>query len=88
VTRTLTIGAVLLLVVIVGSIIGGLAANAPALLMLGFLCALPLFMLTLGAALGRASNEFVITRKAARSAIQPIGRETNSRQIQQREPLS
>lgn len=62
-TRTLTILAVLLFVALVGSLVVGFAAVAPAMLVVGLLCALPMFMLALGAVLGRVSNELTVIRK-------------------------
>jgi hypothetical protein len=87
-TRSLFVFAGLLLILIVGSVAIGFASNAPGLLIMGFLCASPLFMLILGAALGRASNEFVIQRKSGREVV--TNRESNPRiqRIRTQEPLS
>ena len=63
-TRNLFVLAVLLLLLIIVSVVVGLVGNASSFLILGLMCASPLFMLTLGAAFGRASNEFAITRRA------------------------
>lgn len=41
----------------------GISSTQPALLIGGFFCAGPFMMFTLGAALGRASNEFSLVRK-------------------------
>ena len=85
-TRNLVIATGLFLAAFVGLLIMGLAGNTPFLLMGSLLCAGPLFMLCLGAALGRASNEFSISRKTPARA-QPVGRAINPR-IQREEPLS
>jgi len=62
-TRNLTIATILSLVLIVVLFIGGLAGNNPVLLMPALLCAAPSFFFCLGAAVGRASNEFQLVRK-------------------------
>lgn len=62
-TRSLMVVAVLLFVLVVLSLVVGFASGAPAMLILGLMCAFPMFMLALGAAVGRASNELTIVRK-------------------------
>lgn len=62
-TRTLFILAGLLFLGVIAALGVGLAGNAPGLMMLSILCVAPLFMLALGAAIGRASNEFAVVRK-------------------------
>jgi len=59
--------------------IAGFASNAVGLLMLGMLCAMPLFMLFLGATLGRASNELTISRK---NAVQQVTTRVRGGQVQ------
>jgi hypothetical protein len=83
-TRTLVIASVLLLVGMVALLVMGLAGQAPAMLIISLLCVLPLFCMALGAALGRASNEFQVVRKASRNPTiaQRLGRAA------EREPLS
>jgi hypothetical protein len=81
-TRTLTILAVLLLIAFIGSLIIGFAAVAPAMLIVGLLCAMPLFMLSLGAVLGRVSNELTITRKERPIQVQPSTRVNPNRREQ------
>lgn len=71
-TRTLFVIAFLLLLALVGSFVGGLAGGAPALLMLSLLCAGPVFFLIAGAALGRASTEFTLTRKERRASVTAV----------------
>jgi hypothetical protein len=63
-TRTLFILAGVALLALVGFFIWGISTTAPGALIAALLCAMPLFFLALGAALGRASNEFSITRRA------------------------
>jgi sorbitol-specific phosphotransferase system component IIBC len=76
-TRTLTLGAVGALLGAIALLIAGLAGQAPGLMIVSILCVFPLFMLLLGATLGRASNEFQVVRKTTR---QPVGsREINPR---------
>lgn len=67
-TRTLFIAAALLAALVVGLFIVGLVGNTPAALIVSILCAMPLFAAFLGAALGRASNEFTIARKTPNAA--------------------
>jgi len=69
--KSLAIGAGLLFVAVLGSLIMGFASNAPFLLILGLLCLFPLFMLVLGATLGRATTELTISRRE-RAVIQPV----------------
>ncbi len=61
-TKTLFVLAGALLLALIALFVGGLSGSAPALMMLSLLCAGPLFFLCLGAALGRASNEFTLVR--------------------------
>lgn len=63
-TRSLIGLSVLLFGALIASLVIGFASVAPAMLIVGLLCALPMFCLALGAALGRISNELTITRKA------------------------
>lgn len=65
-TRNLVIATILSMVLIVVLFIGGLAGNNPVLLMPALLCAAPSFFFCLGAAVGRASNEFQVVRKDAK----------------------
>lgn len=55
--------AALLFFGLVASLFAGFTSAAPGLLIVSMVCALPMFMLALGAALGRASNELAIVRK-------------------------
>lgn len=66
-TRTLFILAGVMFLGFIGLLVVAMSSSAPAPLMLSFFCAAPLFLLTIGAALGRASNEFVIERKGQAS---------------------
>ena len=78
-TRTLFVVAALLLVLMVALFVIGFAGQAPGAMMLGLLCGSPLFFLFLGAAVGRASNEFQLIHKARAAApAQPV-RTVNSR---------
>lgn len=86
-TRTLTILAVLLFVAMVVSLIVGFAAVAPAMLVVGLLCAMPMFMLALGATLGRVSNEVTIMRKE-RPIQQTISRVSPTTRAERRVPDS
>ncbi len=86
-TRTLTILAVLLFVALVGSLIIGFASLAPAMLVVGLLCALPMFMLALGATLGRISSEVAIVRKE-QPARQTISRTSPQVRSERRVPDS
>ncbi len=70
-TRTLASLMILFFLAMVGMVVWGLAGNAPGALMASLLCAMPLFVFTLGAVLGRASNEYTITHKAR--PVQPVG---------------
>lgn len=79
-TRTLFLLAALLLVAIIGLAGAGLTANSPLALMGGLLCAMPAFFLALGAALGRASNEFAIVRKARSNGVAVPSKTVNPRQ--------
>lgn len=63
-TRTLFVMAGLLLAGLIALFVVGLTAAVPGLLIVSFLCAIPLFMFTIGAAIGRASTEFVIAKQA------------------------
>lgn len=63
--------------------ISGFSGSA-ASLTLGVLCAVPLFMLFLGFTVGRASNEFSITR---RERPPVVSRTTRSQTSRVREPL-
>ncbi|MBZ0282081.1 MAG: hypothetical protein K8L97_15180 [Anaerolineae bacterium] len=71
-TRNLVIATILSMVLIVVLFIGGLAGNNPVLLMPALLCAAPSFFFCLGAAVGRASNEFQVVRKDVRTQGQVI----------------
>lgn len=77
-TRTLFIAAAAALALLVLSFVGGLAGGSAGFLVLGLLCAGPGFFLALGAALGRASNEFTVVRKDRRGTA-PQARVINSR---------
>lgn len=65
-TKTLFLVAGLLLVVMVAAFVGGLSTGAAGLIMLALLCAGPLFTLTLGLAIGRATFEFTVIRANVR----------------------
>lgn len=80
-TRTLFMLAGLLLIVLVGLFIVGVASNAPIALITAILCALPLCMMALGAALGRASNEFAVVKKNTQTAARATT--TQRRPVQQ-----
>lgn len=69
--KSLVFAAVMLLVGFIGLLVFGFASNTPGLLVVDFLCGLPLFALTLGAALGRATTELTIMRKSVSSQQQP-----------------
>lgn len=88
-TRTLMVVAGLLFFALVASLAVGFINAAPGMLVLGLLCAMPLFMLALGAAVGRASNELTIVRKE-RTNQQIIQRTSSSgaRRIPSPESLS
>lgn len=77
-TRTLMFIAGLLFFALVASLIAGFASSAPGLLLVGLLCAMPMFMLALGAAVGRASNELTIVRKE-RGSQSIVSRSSNVR---------
>lgn len=74
----------LLLIVLVGLFIVGVASNAPIALITAILCALPLCAAALGAALGRASNEFAVVKKSTQTAARAT---TTSRRSAQPEHL-
>jgi hypothetical protein len=84
-TRILTLGAVGAFVASLALLIGGLASQSAGLMMLPILCTFPLFMLLLGASLGRASNEFQVVRRSR--SPQPANRRLERIQAE-REPLS
>lgn len=63
-TRNLFVGSIALLFVVIFGVVVGVASAAPGVVMLSTLCALPSFIFCLGAAIGRASNEFEIVSKA------------------------
>lgn len=86
-TRRLFILAGILFAGIVGAFIIGIAGNAPAMLMLSVLCATPVFFLTLGAAFGRASNEFTISRKTPANRNIPANRTAQVGRVSTGEPL-
>lgn len=79
-TRTLIILAVLLFGALIASLVIGFASVAPAMLIVGLLCALPMFCLALGAALGRISNELTITRKDKPQTVVSRSTRVNPRQ--------
>lgn len=56
----------LALVALVGLLIVGLTNTQPGLLIVSLFCTGPVMTLSLGAALGRASNEFTLVRRAQR----------------------
>lgn len=62
-TRNLVIATVVSFGLIALLFIGGLAGNNPVLLMPALLCAAPSFFFCLGAAVGRASNEYQVVKK-------------------------
>lgn len=78
-TRGLFIGAVVLGGLAVVLFLGGLMAGQTGLSALSFLCVGPLFLFVFGAALGRASNEFSITRKDQPARPGVAARVVNSR---------
>lgn len=87
-TRSLMVLAVLFFVALIVSLVVGFASSAPAMLIVGLMCAFPMFMLALGAAVGRASNELTIVRKE-RVAQQTVMRtERQQRRIPTPEILS
>lgn len=83
-TRLLVIPAFLLIAVVVLSIIG-VAGSAPVSLVLGLMCGFPMFMLSLGWAIGRASNEFTLVRK---SPVEVSSHNTRMRRSERQEILS
>lgn len=78
-TRNLVILAVLFLVALIGLFVVGFSSNTPALLIMSIMCAMPLFCLFLGAAIGRATNELTIMRKTAPTTSTTRVQRTNSR---------
>lgn len=85
-TRSLFLVAALLCLAMFGALIVGLTSSAPALLMVAMLLCGPAFMFTLGAAIGRASNEFAIVRKD--SGAVSIGGTINGQRARSRLPRS
>lgn len=86
-TRRLFIMSGILFAGIAASFIMGIAGNAPALLMLSLVCVTPIFFLAMGAALGRASNEFTIARKTQVNKGLPANRAVQSGRVVTQEPL-
>lgn len=82
-TRTFAFLAGLFFVALLGLFFIGFSSNTPGLLIMSILCAMPLFCLFLGAALGRASNELMITRKQA-----PAVNTTRVQRVERRVPES
>lgn len=89
-TRTAGFGAVVAFILIVLFVAWGFSGNAAALT-LGIVCTVPLFMLFLGLFIGRASNEFSITRKERTAVVtnthHKAGRSPLPRVYEKREPL-
>lgn len=88
-TRTLFVLAGAMFLGFVGLLVVSMSSSAPAPLMMSFFCAAPLFLLTFGAAIGRASNEFVIERKgqASHAAAARTQRTTGNRSVNPAEQL-
>ncbi len=68
-TRNLFIAAALVGIALVGLFAAGLTTATPGLMIAAVLCAWPMLLGVLGAAIGRASNEFAITRKEPQQVI-------------------
>lgn len=78
-SKSLFVGAGLLFVAMIALLIIGFTSNTPGLLITSILCAMPLFCLMLGAAVGKASNELVIVSKERlQSSSQRISRVSSS----------
>lgn len=76
-TRNLFILAALVGIALVALVAAGLTTATPGLMIMAVLCAWPLLLAVLGAAIGRASNEFGIIRRepqqVVRSATRRVG---------------
>jgi hypothetical protein len=86
-TKRLFVIAGILFAGIVGFFVLGVASNAPALLMLSVVCITPIFFMALGAAFGRASQEFTIARKTTVSKSIPTNRTVQTGRVSTQEPL-
>lgn len=86
-TRILFALALLALLALAFLVVVGLTSTQPVLLITGFFCAGPVMMLTLGAGLGRASNEFSVVRKRP-TLVQPTVTNSRIERVRQGEIVS